>query len=294
MAKTETYTRAYAETNGFLTLLSDGERLTGAYALGPEAGEWLQQATLAIRARVPLDGAARHDPALPDLLGDLRRRAEGAPREIAAAARDGGTPTEPCCPARRRTPRPCVRHRTRRHLPDYELPDHEDIPRKLSELQGDDPLILTLARGHYCPKEHQQHLELAAFYPKIAVAYTQIATIATDEHHTLQEFRASVGAQWPFLSDPGRIVQKDLDIQEYTDPEHDPMIPHTLVLKPGLVIHSIYNGYWFWGRPSVVDLWHDLRAVSSEIRPDWDLSTPGLREAWDAGDLSPFHGWNRR
>jgi pyruvate/2-oxoglutarate dehydrogenase complex dihydrolipoamide dehydrogenase (E3) component len=55
VAKTATYTRAYAESNGFLTLLSDGERLTGAYALGPEAGEWLQQATLAIRAHVPLE-----------------------------------------------------------------------------------------------------------------------------------------------------------------------------------------------------------------------------------------------
>src|SRR4051794_27054042 len=54
VAKTATYTHAYAESNGFLTLLSDGERLTGAYALGPEAGEWLQQATLAIRAQVPL------------------------------------------------------------------------------------------------------------------------------------------------------------------------------------------------------------------------------------------------
>jgi pyruvate/2-oxoglutarate dehydrogenase complex dihydrolipoamide dehydrogenase (E3) component len=53
--KTATYTHAYAESNGFLTLLSDGQRLTGAYALGPEAGEWLQQATLAIRARVPLE-----------------------------------------------------------------------------------------------------------------------------------------------------------------------------------------------------------------------------------------------
>ena len=52
--RTATYTRAYAEHPGFLTLVSDGERLTGAYALGPEAGEWLQQATLAIRARVPL------------------------------------------------------------------------------------------------------------------------------------------------------------------------------------------------------------------------------------------------
>ena len=72
------------------------------------------------------------------------------------------------------------------------------------------------------------------------------------------------------------------------------MIPHTLVLKPGLVVHSIYNGYWFWGRPSVEDLWRDLRAATSEIRPDWDLSTPGLRQAWAAGDHSPFHGWDRR
>jgi dihydrolipoamide dehydrogenase len=55
VAKTATYTRAYEESNGFLTLQSDGKRLTGAYALGPEAGEWLQQATLAIRARVPLE-----------------------------------------------------------------------------------------------------------------------------------------------------------------------------------------------------------------------------------------------
>jgi pyruvate/2-oxoglutarate dehydrogenase complex dihydrolipoamide dehydrogenase (E3) component len=55
VAKTATYTHAYAGDNGFLTLLSDGDRLTGAYALGPEAGEWLQQATLAIRARVPLE-----------------------------------------------------------------------------------------------------------------------------------------------------------------------------------------------------------------------------------------------
>jgi pyruvate/2-oxoglutarate dehydrogenase complex dihydrolipoamide dehydrogenase (E3) component len=53
--KTATYTHAYAESNGFLTLLSDGQRLIGAYALGPEAGEWLQQATLAIRAHIPIE-----------------------------------------------------------------------------------------------------------------------------------------------------------------------------------------------------------------------------------------------
>ena len=84
-------------------------------------------------------------------------------------------------------------------FPDYELPNHLGELRRLSGLQGDDPLILTLARGHYCPKEHQQHLELAAFYPAIAVAYTQVVTIATDDHHTLQEFRASVARMdFPF------------------------------------------------------------------------------------------------
>jgi peroxiredoxin len=178
-------------------------------------------------------------------------------------------------------------------FPDYELPDHTGKVRKLSELQGDDPLILTLARGHYCPKEHQQHLELAAFYPKIAVAYTQIATISTDDHHTLQEFRASLGAQWTFLSDPGRTVQKDLDIQEYTDPEHDPMIPHTLVLKPGLVIYSIYNGYWYLGRPTLEELRQDLRAVSKRCRPDWDITHPELRAAWKDGKKESFYPYGK-
>src|SRR4051812_29862956 len=121
-----------------------------------------------------------------------------------------------------------------------------------------------------------------------------MVTISTDTHHELQELRASVGAQWTFLSDPARTIQKDLDIQEFTDPEHDPMIPHTLVLKPGLIVHAIYNGYWYWGRPSTADLHRDLRAMTREIRPDWDITAPGLREAWEAGDHSPFHGWDKQ
>jgi peroxiredoxin len=175
-------------------------------------------------------------------------------------------------------------------FPDYELTDHTKVRRRLSELQGNDPMILLLARGHFCPKDHQQHLELAKNYPKIAIAYTRIVTISTDPIFESNEFRASTGAEWTFLSDAGRKVQKDLDIQEYTDPRHDPMVPHTLVLKPGLVIHSVYNGYWFWGRPSFADLWHDLRDATREIRADWDLGTPGLREAWEAGDRTRFYG----
>src|SRR6266436_4321259 len=123
-------------------------------------------------------------------------------------------------------------------FPDYELTDHAKTRRRLSELQGIDPMILVLSRGGFCPKDHQQHLQLAAFYPQIAVAYTRIVTISTDNILQTNEFRDSVGAQWTFLSDAGRKVQKDLDIQEYTDPFHNPMIPHTFLLKPGLVVHS--------------------------------------------------------
>ena len=178
-------------------------------------------------------------------------------------------------------------------FPDYELPDQDRVTRKLSEIQGEDPLVLTLARGNYCPKEHQQHLELAANYPKIAVAYTKVATISTDTHHSSQEFRASIGAQWPFLEDPDRIVQKDLDIQEYTDTEHDPMVPHTLVLKPNLVIHKIYNGYWYFGRPTMEDLRQDLRAVTKKCRPDWDITTSELRAAWQQGRKELFYPYGK-
>ena len=89
VAKTATYTRAYAESNGFLTLLSDGERLTGAYALGPEAGEWLQQATLAIRARVPLDvlrDTIQPFPTFSEIYVDALKALRA---EIAAASRAG-------------------------------------------------------------------------------------------------------------------------------------------------------------------------------------------------------------
>jgi peroxiredoxin len=177
-------------------------------------------------------------------------------------------------------------------FPDYELTDHAKQRQKLSELQGNDPMILILSRGHYCPKDHQQHLELAAFYPKIKVSYTKIVTISTDNILESNEFRDAVGAQWTFLSDPRRVIQKDLDIQEYTDPHHDPMIPHTILLEPGLVVYKIYNGYWFWGRPSPEELRQDLREIFRKVRPDWDLAAPGLRENWE-GDKSQHYPYRK-
>jgi hypothetical protein len=103
------------------------------------------------------------------------------------------------------------------------------------------------------------------------------------------EFRTGLNAQWPFFSDNDRKVQKDLDIQEYTDPHHNPMIPYTVVLKPGLEIFKIYNGYWFFGRPTIENLREDLRETTMDIRPDWDLATLGMREAWDADEKANFY-----
>jgi len=130
--------------------------------------------------------------------------------------------------------------------------------------------------------------DLVDFYPELKVGYARIVTISTDNQLKTNEFRDGLGAQWPFLSDPERQVQRDLDIQEYTDPTNDPMIPHTLVLEPGLTIHKIYNGYWYWGRPSTAELWSDLREVTRRIRPDWDISLPEMRAAWQRGAREQF------
>jgi len=88
-------------------------------------------------------------------------------------------------------------------------------------------------------------------------------------------------------------VQKDLDIAEYTDPAHNPMIPHTLVLEPGLRVYKIYNGYWFFGRPTVEELRLDLRAVLQRRRPDWDIATPEWRAAWHRGEKAKFFPYGK-
>ena len=165
-------------------------------------------------------------------------------------------------------------------FPDYELPDQDGILRRLSALQDGNPMILALTRGEYCPKDRVQHLELVELQPAISVAYTSIVTISTDDRETLRSWRDEIGATWPFLSDVERRIQRELDIKEYTDPTHDAMIPHTLVLAPGLEIYSVYNGYWFWGRPSNSELRRDLREVTKRSRPDWDITLRDLRADW--------------
>ena len=138
-------------------------------------------------------------------------------------------------------------------FPDYELSDHTGKRRSFRSF-SQNPMILVLSRGGFCPKDRRQHEGLVQLHRELEVAYCRLVTISTDNIIETNEFRTGVGAHWPFLSDPRRVVQKDLDIAEYTDPTRNPMIPHTLVLEPGLIVHKIYMGYWFFGRPTVEDL----------------------------------------
>jgi len=178
-------------------------------------------------------------------------------------------------------------------FPDYELTDHTGKRRKLSELQGPHPMIVVLSRGGFCPKDRRQSEGLVQLHREMEVGYSRLVTISTDSLMETNEYRTGVGAQWPFLSDAGRKVQKDLDIAEYTDPAHNPMIPHVIVLEPGLIVFKIYNGYWFWGRPTMEELRLDLRAVTKKCRPDWDITSPELKASWERGEKERFYPYGK-
>jgi len=178
-------------------------------------------------------------------------------------------------------------------FPDYELSDQTGKHRKLSELQQQDPMVIVLSRGGYCPKDRRQHEGLVQLHRELEVGYCRLVTISTANLVETNEFRMGVDAHWPFLSDPARKIQKDLDIAEYTDKLHNPMVPHTIVLEPGLVIYKIYNGYWFFGRPTLEELRQDLRAVTRKCRPDWDITSAELKAAWEQGRKELFHPYGK-
>jgi peroxiredoxin len=167
-------------------------------------------------------------------------------------------------------------------LPDFELRDDSGVMRRLSDLQGDDAMILMLGRGEHCPRERQHQREMLKFHEWCAVAFTQLVTILPNDLHDTYKMRIATGAYWPFLADEELAVQRALDIREYTDPHHDATVPHTLVLAPGLVIDKAYVGYWFWGRPTIYQLWEDLQDLFRRTKPDFDPTTPEARAAWEA------------
>jgi peroxiredoxin len=155
-------------------------------------------------------------------------------------------------------------------LPDLELPDHAGRSRRLSELVGGDPTVVQFFRGWWCPKEQAFFRRLVALQDEAEVAYSGIVSISIDPPEVSAAFRAGLGARWTFLSDSDRVWLDELGLRETTDTLNNPYLPTVLVVDPELRIHSAYNGYWFWGRPTNEELRHDLRAVTRAIRPDWE------------------------
>ena len=156
-------------------------------------------------------------------------------------------------------------------LPDIELPDHHGVRRRLTELADGDPLVVVFYRGWWCPKEQAFFRLLASWQAEVEVAYSRIVSISVDPPGELAAFRAGLDARWTFLSDGERGWLHRLDLLETTDTVHHPYTPTTVVVRPDLTVHSVYNGYWFWGRPTVEDLRQDLRALTRSLRADWDV-----------------------
>ena len=154
-------------------------------------------------------------------------------------------------------------------FPDLELPDHNSVPRRLSELAEGDPLVLTFFRGWWCPKEQAFFKGLVRLQDEVEVAYTRMVSVSIDPPGELSAFRAGLGARWTFLSDRDRRYMAELGLRETTDTFYRPYVPTTFTMRPDLTIHAVYNGYWFWGRPTNEDLRQDLRAITRAVRPDW-------------------------
>jgi peroxiredoxin len=167
-------------------------------------------------------------------------------------------------------------------FPDVVLPDETGVMHKLSELQGENCLVLMLGRGEHCPRERQHQKLMVPFHEMCPVAFTELVTILPGELHDTFKMRIATGAHWTFLADVDHELQTMLDIREYTDDHHAATVPHTLVLAPGLVIDKVYVGFWFWGRPSPNQLWEDLQDLHRRIKPDFDPTTPAARAAYVA------------
>lgn len=157
------------------------------------------------------------------------------------------------------------------HFPDLELPDHAGAVRRLAEIIEGHPTVLHFYRGWWCPKEQRFLRNLVALQDEVEVAYSRLVSVTVDHPELTGPLRAGLGARWLFLSDVDRRVIRELDLEEPTDPLHKPFLPYTFVLFPDRRIHKVYNGYWFWGRPTNEELRQDLREVSRQVHAeDWD------------------------
>lgn len=155
-------------------------------------------------------------------------------------------------------------------FPDVDLPDHTGRPRTLREIAAGDPLVLLTSRGWWCPKEQRHLRELSRLQDEFEVAYTRLVVLSVDPPEVQAAFRAGLGARFTFLSDADRRWIASLGLLEVTDTLHHPYLPAAFTLAPDLLIHRAYNGYWYWGRPTMEELRRDMRELTRSLRADWE------------------------
>src|SRR6478752_5581471 len=154
-------------------------------------------------------------------------------------------------------------------FPDLRLLDHNGYERALSDLAAGDPVVLNTYRGWWCPKEQQFFRGLLALQDEVEVGYARMLSLSVDAPDVSAAFRAGLGARWTFLCDPERVAQQQLGLRETTDTVYNPYVPAVFTLFPDRTVHRAYDGYWFWGRPTLEELRQDMRAISRAVRPDW-------------------------
>jgi len=193
-------------------------------------------------------------------------------------------------------------------FPDFKLPDHRNQRRRLSgytkpspldeRLRFDDgyPIIVVFGRGFFCPRDQQQMRGLVRFQSELAVNYCKLVTVSADPPKVQAAFRAGLGAEWPFLSDEKREAINALDILDETEGEYAGVSrPFTFMLRPGLTVRKVYDGWFFVGRPTLEELRRDLRGIM-EKRKDYRYEaydTPAIKsiripqQEWAGGAPPP-------
>jgi len=155
-------------------------------------------------------------------------------------------------------------------FPDLELPETTGKNVSLSEIARRQPLVLAFVRGWWCPKEQIRVRNLVDLQEELQREYGRIAVVTVDDPYTNGAFRAGIGAAFPFLSDEGRKVAKELDLLEVTDELHRPFLPYTFVLDSNRVISNIWCGFWYWGNPTSEELRLALREITRAEQPTYD------------------------
>ena len=167
-------------------------------------------------------------------------------------------------------------------LPDFELPDENGDLYRLSEMQGDDIMVLMLGRGEHCPRERQHQREMLKVHEWCSVAFTQLVTVLPNDLHDVFKLKISTGAHWTWLADTDLEVQRRSTSGSTPTRSTTPTCRTRSLLSPGLKIEKVYVGYWFWGRPSPYQLWEDMQELSMRIKADFDPTTAAAKREWEA------------